>query len=374
MTTTAETKRNNPPAGCDDDICGVRDTWLLHHIRHRTVFRRLCTNCVLRYHPGCFCASCFDLLLDGGGCPVVRCSRCPSVSHAACLPDPAGPFFCSICSDAGSSATYFPRRAEKSLDIKLAKVLLAAAQLAAASMSRAASSAKADADRKVKEAAIARKRAREALERVTFLSKSEKEKKKSEADLNASLSSKPEVVDHKKKMPKLNNTVATMVAKIPNRERDRWMRFQEPIRVVQKQVQVNAEGKNNLDFMVEMQSHAKNVEAERRLISASHAPNALGQMERDERGALKRSQGGHVNDDVGTSVTSSLKRLTLNCCELVQIHEGQRDTMKLSKLVTYNESVKGSHLVPILCSLKLIGGLCTLDSMIDVHLLLLEIV
>ncbi|XP_042373239.1 uncharacterized protein LOC121967215 isoform X2 [Zingiber officinale] len=273
MTTTAETKRNNPPAGCDDDICGVRDTWLLHHIRHRTVFRRLCTNCVLRYHPGCFCASCFDLLLDGGGCPVVRCSRCPSVSHAACLPDPAGPFFCSICSDA-------------------------AAQLAAASMSRAASSAKADADRKVKEAAIARKRAREALERVTFLSKSEKEKKKSEADLNASLSSKPEVVDHKKKMPKLNNTVATMVAKIPNRERDRWMRFQEPIRVVQKQVQVNAEGKNNLDFMVEMQSHAKNVEAERRLISASHAPNALGQMERDERGALKRSQGGHVNDDV----------------------------------------------------------------------------
>ncbi|KAG6478975.1 hypothetical protein ZIOFF_062425 [Zingiber officinale] len=316
MTTPAETKRDNRPAGCGGDGCGVRDTWLLHHVRHRTVFCRLCTNCVLRYHPGCFCASCFDLLLDGGACPVVRCSRCPSVSHAACLPDPAGPFFCSSCSDAGSSATYFPLGAEKSVDLKSAKVLLAAAQLAAASMSRAASSSRADSDRKVKEAAIATKRAREALERVILLSKAEKEKKKSEAHPNVSLSSKPEVVDHKKKMPKLNSAVAAMVGqKVQNRERDRWMRFQEPIRVAQKQVQVNAEGKNKVDSMVGMQSHAQNVETERRLIAISHAPKAVGQGERDERGALKGSQGGHVKDDVvvdtcGTKIMKLSKLVT----------------------------------------------------------------
>lgn len=56
----------------------------------------------------------------------------------------------------------------------LAKQLVAAAQIAVASMNKAAEVARAEAERTVREAAVARKRAREALERVACLASKEK--------------------------------------------------------------------------------------------------------------------------------------------------------------------------------------------------------
>lgn len=64
------------------------------------------------------------------------------------------------------------------IDKKAAKVLLAAARIAAVSMSKAAVAARAEAERRAKEAAFTRKRAREALEHVAYLVAKEKLKKK----------------------------------------------------------------------------------------------------------------------------------------------------------------------------------------------------
>ncbi|CAL9782948.1 unnamed protein product [Musa acuminata subsp. burmannicoides] len=304
MTTHAQVKRDLRPAGCGGDGCGARDPWPLHHVRHRTVFCRLCTSCVLRYHPGAFCTSCFDLLLDGGTSPVVRCSGCPAVAHSACLPNPAASFVCPSCSDLGGSSSYFSLVAEKSIDLKSAKVLLAAAKLAAVSMGRAAAATRADAERKVREAAVARKRAREALEKVLLLSQTEKEKKNKETDHIAAPDPRPEVMDPKKKMPKLSSTVAAMVGqkRVQNRERDRWMRFQEPIGMAQTPVQGTVEATNKVNPLIGVQNHVVDEEAKGRLTSLAHAPNPMGQVVRDETGALKASQGGLVKEEgvVGT--------------------------------------------------------------------------
>lgn len=64
------------------------------------------------------------------------------------------------------------------IDKKAAKILLAAARIAAVSMSKAAVAARVEAERRAKEAAITRKRAREALEHVSYLVANEKLKKK----------------------------------------------------------------------------------------------------------------------------------------------------------------------------------------------------
>ncbi|RWW21391.1 hypothetical protein BHE74_00026973 [Ensete ventricosum] len=298
MTTHAEVKRDLRAAGCGGDGCGTRDPWPLHHVRHRTVFCRLCTSCVLRYHPGSFCTSCFDLLLDGGTSPVVRCSGCPAIAHSVCLPNPAASFVCPSCSDLDGSP-YFSLGGEKSIDLKSAKVLLAAAKLAAVSMGRAASSTRADAERKVREAAVARKRAREALEKVLLLSQTEKEKKNKETDHIAAPDPRPEVMDPKKKMPKLSSTVAAMVGqkRVQNRERDRWMRFQEPIGMAQTPVQGSVEATNKVDPLIGMQNHVMDEEAKGRLTSLAHAPNPMGQVVRDETGVLKASQGGLVKEE-----------------------------------------------------------------------------
>ncbi|CAL9096316.1 unnamed protein product [Musa textilis] len=293
MTTPSGAKRDLRPAGCGGDGCSARDPWPLHHVRHRTVFCRLCTSCVLRYHPGSFCVSCFDLLLDGGGAsPVVRCSRCSSIAHSACVLEAAPSFVCPSCSDAGGSSSYFSLGEEKSIDLKSAKVLLAAAKLAAASMGRVAACTRADAERKTKEAVVARKRAREALEKVLLLSQSEKEKKNRVADQIAAPSPQPQVVDSKKKMPKLSSTVAAMVGqkRVQNRERDRWMRFQEPIGMGQTLVQ--GTDKNKVDLPTGMQNHSNDVET-----GLSHGHNPMDKVERDEGGVLKGSQGGHVKEE-----------------------------------------------------------------------------
>lgn len=62
------------------------------------------------------------------------------------------------------------------LDVGSARALVAAAKIAALSMSKAAAMARVEAERRVKEAALAKKRAREALERLLYLAAEERER------------------------------------------------------------------------------------------------------------------------------------------------------------------------------------------------------
>lgn len=65
-------------------------------------------------------------------------------------------------------------------------VLLCAAKIASASMGKAVIVARADAERKVREAAMARKRAREALEHVGFVLARERARRKEEGSVEVS--------------------------------------------------------------------------------------------------------------------------------------------------------------------------------------------
>lgn len=67
------------------------------------------------------------------------------------------------------------------MDRDSAKKLLAAAKIASVSMNKAAVAAKAEAERRAKDAAYARKRAKEALDHVSYLLTKEKPKKRGEA-------------------------------------------------------------------------------------------------------------------------------------------------------------------------------------------------
>ncbi|XP_010270989.1 PREDICTED: uncharacterized protein LOC104607149 [Nelumbo nucifera] len=175
--------------------CGSEERWLLHNVRHRGIYRRLCTSCVLKFHGGSFCPHCFEVY-EGSLPPHERvmCLKCPSVAHLACVGIESAPrYVCPTCLNPaflffevgasskkikvgeGDSANGGGRRV---LDQKSAKVFLASAKIAAVSMSKAAAVARIEAERRVKEASVTKKRAREALERVAFLVAKEKEKDK----------------------------------------------------------------------------------------------------------------------------------------------------------------------------------------------------
>ncbi|TKY54338.1 E3 ubiquitin-protein ligase Midline-1 [Spatholobus suberectus] len=168
--------RHPSPSNCD--ICGAAQTLSLtiHNIRHRAHNCRYCTNCVLKQHPGLFCPLCFELHDDPLLPPHHRlmCVRCPSVAHRSCaFPSatntsaaPALAFFCPTCLDANFNYFNLPDRKTGAVDVQSAKVLVAAARIAALSMSKAAAAARFDAERRAREAAVARKRAREALEHL----------------------------------------------------------------------------------------------------------------------------------------------------------------------------------------------------------------
>ncbi|CAJ1940670.1 unnamed protein product [Sphenostylis stenocarpa] len=167
--------REPSPSNCD--ICGATQTLSLtiHNIRHHAHTRRYCTNCVLKQHPGLFCPICFDLHDDSLVPPHHRlmCVRCPSIAHRSCVfpSTPASaastpPFFCPICLDSNFTFFSLPERKNGAVDVQSAKVLVAAARIAAVSMSKAAAAARFDAERRAREAAVARKRAKEALEHL----------------------------------------------------------------------------------------------------------------------------------------------------------------------------------------------------------------
>ncbi|CAA2959486.1 uncharacterized protein LOC111411774 [Olea europaea subsp. europaea] len=184
--------------------CGVEERRLLHHVRHRGIFRRLCSTCVLRLHPQSFCPSCFQVYPPSPPHDsIITCSKCYSSSHSYCVASPASPgnhYICPLCVNPNSPIFNLKKETEanvigegESLDVSgnsevyrvidktAAKTLLAAAKIAAASMSKAAVAARVEAERRAKEAAFTRKRAREALEHVAYLVVREKVRKKESA-------------------------------------------------------------------------------------------------------------------------------------------------------------------------------------------------
>lgn len=195
----------NPPTKMPKECgnCGSQGRWILHHVRIRGINRRLCTSCVLRLHPSSFCPSCFqfyDLSVSPHPSNRFTCSRCSSITHSHCVVNPACPdtqllssstssYLCPPC--AKPNFSFFdldskPRISPKSIDRKTAVVLLCAAKIASASMGKAVIVARADAERKVREAAMARKRAREALEHVGFVLARERARRKEEGSVEVS--------------------------------------------------------------------------------------------------------------------------------------------------------------------------------------------
>ncbi|XP_059652199.1 uncharacterized protein LOC132299528 [Cornus florida] len=167
------------PTSCGN--CGVVERRLLHHVRHRGIFRRLCTSCVLRLHPQSFCPTCF--LVYEKSPPAqndhVTCFKCYSSSHSHCVGSSIpNRYVCPNCSNP-SALIFDVKKAKdgedcKAIDEKAARVLLAAAKIAAVSMNKAAVVVRQEAEKRAKEAAFARKRAREAMEHIAVLAVKEK--------------------------------------------------------------------------------------------------------------------------------------------------------------------------------------------------------
>ncbi|XP_031484746.1 uncharacterized protein LOC116253896 [Nymphaea colorata] len=150
------------------------ELWL-YDVRHRGIYRQLCAACLLKMHSSFFCPVCLEVYADG--LPPennIKCGNCPSTVHAACLaPELVPSYVCLCCANEFSFLTplsslsqNMQREEERKaviIDVPAAKIILAAAQVAAISMTRAAASAWSEADKKVRDSAIARKKARDSL-------------------------------------------------------------------------------------------------------------------------------------------------------------------------------------------------------------------
>ncbi|CAL4910455.1 unnamed protein product [Urochloa decumbens] len=175
------------PGGCGGDGCASgRDAWPLLHFRHEGVFCLLCSSCVLLYNPAAFCTACLHLLSTSDAAasappgdpavappgPAAPCSICGlSVAHLSCVPGDPASFVCPPCAAAKENRafSFTPVNpggpgAPRALDQRDARVLLVAARIAHDSVSRAAAAARQEAERRVAEAAAARKRSREMLD------------------------------------------------------------------------------------------------------------------------------------------------------------------------------------------------------------------
>ncbi|OAY82800.1 hypothetical protein ACMD2_09349 [Ananas comosus] len=302
--------------GCGGDGCCAREPWPLHHVRHRSVFCLLCTSCVLRYHHGLFCSSCFDLLDPPPSPPppttvaaaasaetLVHCSKCPSVAHRACLAaaDLAAQFLCPSCKNPeGFSYLPVPDDPPKGkgsgqsdrppINRPSAKVFLAAAQLSATSMSKAAAAARADAERKVKEAAVAKKRAREMLEGLLVIAKREEKMNGAKGSVTPIPVPAQEAAEPKKKAPRPSSTVSAQ-KKVQSREREKWMRFHE-FPSVHRPVPGNSESDKSkgLSSISSMQNNV-GVDSKDRVGSLSRLPKQAECQENEKKGLSLGSQG-----------------------------------------------------------------------------------
>ncbi|KAG6415586.1 hypothetical protein SASPL_122999 [Salvia splendens] len=187
---------NSIPAATGCSNCGAHERHLLHQIRCRSGFKRVCTTCVLRLHPQAFCPTCFLVYPPTLPNDVVRaCDKCYSHSHSHCVDTngapPPKPYVCPLCVNPNAPIFKLKSAEEANLaidnvrvqncrvmDREAAKMLLAAAKIATTSMNKAVLNAKNEAEKRVKEAAYTRKRAKEALEHVALLVHKEKARRK----------------------------------------------------------------------------------------------------------------------------------------------------------------------------------------------------
>ncbi|GAA0140110.1 hypothetical protein LIER_01527 [Lithospermum erythrorhizon] len=168
--------------------CGVDGHKILHNVRHRGIFRRLCTSCVLRLHPQSFCPTCFVVyqtpIIPNS---VVTCVKCYSSSHSTCVGPAQQPrYYCPMCVGGGEPVFVLRKPCEGSLGIEEggvvidergARVLVAAAMISSLSMNEAEVAARAVAERRAKDAAVTRKRAMQALDYMAMIASREKMKK-----------------------------------------------------------------------------------------------------------------------------------------------------------------------------------------------------
>ncbi|PIA37927.1 hypothetical protein AQUCO_02900051v1 [Aquilegia coerulea] len=181
---------------------------LLHRIRYDGVFRRVCTSCVLRLHPGLFCSVCCEVFENESSIQVdkVHCLKCTSLAHIDCVlqynPDAPCLYICPTCaipnftffdipsssSSSSSSSTHNKKIrgncssnvGGRKIDLKLATVFRAASFFALVSMKNAAASANKEADLRIGESLIARGKVAQALEHYSIVSNQAKEEEEEE--------------------------------------------------------------------------------------------------------------------------------------------------------------------------------------------------
>ncbi|KAF8392659.1 hypothetical protein HHK36_023008 [Tetracentron sinense] len=246
--------KRDQPSNCGG--CGSDELWLLHNVRHRGIYRRLCTSCVLKSFPGSFCPICYEFF--EGSSPSnddVLCLKCPSISHSACVGlDVAPRYVCPPCEnpsflffDIGGSSKTSKGCDGKSvgIDQKSGKVLLAAARIASFSMNKATATARVEMEKRAKEAALTKKRAKEALERVALLASKEKEKGvpvsapvveqkkmyKGNSAVAAAVAAQKRIQSHiraEKMDISISRGVPASLNNVGLREKERWAGFQAP--------------------------------------------------------------------------------------------------------------------------------------------------
>ncbi|KAL4564556.1 hypothetical protein LXL04_028620 [Taraxacum kok-saghyz] len=182
------TTTNHPTLATVCGHCGVEERKLLHNVRLRGNFRRLCTTCVLRLHPQYFCPACLGVYDRSPPGDAVVCYKCYSSSHPNCVSSPPvssiassrGPFSCSSCLNPNALVLNLnrvengTRTGGRAIDNNAARLLFAAGKIASMSMNKAEVAASTEAERRSKEAAYTKKRAREALDHVVYLMVKEK--------------------------------------------------------------------------------------------------------------------------------------------------------------------------------------------------------
>ncbi|KAJ0800611.1 putative chromatin regulator PHD family [Helianthus annuus] len=169
----------NPNTVCGQ--CGIDQPKLLHNVRLRGNFRRLYTTCVLCLHPQCFCPACLGVYNGSPPNDAVICYKCYSSSHPHCIPSPpAGSIAssrpCPSCLNPNLLLLNVSRveNGSRVIDCNAARLLLATGKIASMSMSKVEAAAALEAERRAKEAAHTKKRAREALDHVVRLMGREK--------------------------------------------------------------------------------------------------------------------------------------------------------------------------------------------------------
>lgn len=189
----------------------------------------------------------------------------------------------------------------------MAVVLLCAAKIASASMGKAVVVARADAERKVREAAMARKRAREALEHVGYVLARERARRKEEASVEVSGSGNVGIKEKERNrnlgsMVKVENSFEVPAVPTLNTSSALTQRRESLNGFVRQMSLV----KNEVPASMEEAVRQKNVEADR---LQSNNNNALNEKEKsgkfgdngNENGEVEHVQNDHIGGTVNTT-------------------------------------------------------------------------